>query len=186
MQGSRSDLNSASVRSAAVSYVIEECLGGLQAAAADLLHSGKLIKPFVADKLRSQRGIPVILDNEAYFLWHDSELAAFGGKNGRNNLITAVLAHVEKTRASMKPTITLVTATTASTSNAERRKRKHNADKYATEQQLSTLQELRARRAQLQAVTSVNRVNRVRINGDTTLLPREGPRSTGAPARHKP
>ena len=80
---------------AAVSFVVDEVLGGMDAAVAEL-RAGHLEKAFLVDKLRPYKDSPVILENEAYYLWHNSAQGVFGTKNGRGNLINAVLAQVNQ------------------------------------------------------------------------------------------
>jgi len=95
MQGYRSDLTPVPLRMAAVSFVVDEVLGGMDAAVAEL-RAGHLEKAVLVDKLRPYKDSPVILENEAYYLWHNSAQGVFGTKNGRCNLINAVLAQVNQ------------------------------------------------------------------------------------------
>ena len=65
MQGHRSDLNPVPLRIAAVSFVVDELLGGMAAE----LRAGHLTKAFVVDKLKPYKDNPFMLENEACYLW---------------------------------------------------------------------------------------------------------------------
>ena len=95
MQGYRSDLTPVPLRIAAVSFVVDEVLGGMDAAVGEL-RAGHLEKAFLVDKLKPYKDSPVILENEAYYLWRNSAQGVFGTKNGRGNLINAVLAQLNQ------------------------------------------------------------------------------------------
>ena len=95
LQGHRSDLNPAPLRLAAVSWVVDEVLGGIDSAVAEL-RAGELTKTFLIVKLKPYKDDPVMPENEAYFLWSNSDLGVFGTKNGRSDLIKAVLAQVNQ------------------------------------------------------------------------------------------
>jgi hypothetical protein len=62
-------------------------------AAVDKFRSGRLDKSFLVQVLPPLRDTPVILENEAYFLWRKSAQTAFGTVNGKGNLINAVLRY---------------------------------------------------------------------------------------------
>ena len=156
MQGYRSDLTPFAVRMAAVSFVVDEVLGGMDAAVAEL-RAGHLEKAFLVEKLKPWRNSPVILENDAYILWHNSAQAAFGTRNGRSNLIDAVLAQVNQfSSPELESTSSGVAAavedrTMASVSTDRKNKRKLITEDYATKEQLSILEDLRVQRADLHA-----------------------------------
>ena len=151
LQGHRSDLNPAPLRLAAVSFVVDEVLGGIDSAVAEL-RAGKLTKAFLIDKLKPYKDDPVMLENEAYFLWSNSDLGVFGTKNGRSDLIKAVLAQVNQIRSNELEAISPCNAvavedgTLVSISINRKKKRKLNIEDYGTKEQLSLLENLRLQR----------------------------------------
>ena len=58
---------------------MDEVLGGIDAAVAEL-RAGHLTKAFLIDKLKPYKDDPVMLENEAYFLWNNSETECSGLK----------------------------------------------------------------------------------------------------------
>jgi hypothetical protein len=70
----------------------------MDAAVAEL-RAGQLTKAFLIDKLKPYKDDPVMLEDEAYFLWKNSDDGVFGIKNSRSDLIKAVLAQVTQVRS---------------------------------------------------------------------------------------
>jgi hypothetical protein len=115
-----------------------------------------------------------MLENEAYFLWSNSDLGVFGTKNGRSDLIKAVLAQVNQIRSNdleaISPRNAVAvedgTSVSISTNRKKEKKRKLNIEDYGTKEQLSLLENLRLQRKDLQGkIDSVMEQEEALING---------------------
>ena len=97
-----------------------------------------------------------MLENEAYFL-RNTDDGVFGTKNGRSDLIKAVLAQVSHVMSYELEAISSCVAvavedrTLVSISTNRQKKRKLNIEDYASKEQRSLLENLRFQRKDLQA-----------------------------------